>query len=210
MSNIVAFVTIAAILVVTPGSDTMLVVRSVIAHGKRAGLLTVAGIAVGCAVHATLSAAGLSAILAASSRAYNVLKIAGAAYLVGLGLHGFWVAAKSPRMAVLDGDDNTTESSGRRRSFRDGLVTNILNPKVAIFYLAFVPQFIDSAAGVVASYSVLAGIHILIGAVWLSALTFVLDWIGSWLNSPAVRRGLEAVTSTALVGLGVRLAVAPP
>jgi len=202
-----AFFAIALLLVLTPGADTMLVLRSVVAHGTRAGLSTVAGIATGCAVHAMLSAAGLSAIVMTSIRAFDVLKIAGAAYLVFLGVQSLRSAVT---VSVVVADDRDVAESPRSfsRAFVDGLMTNLLNPKVAIFYLAFLPQFIDPRGNLVVAFALLAGIHIAIGVVWLSALTVAFDRLRVWVTSARARRGLEAIAGVALIGLGLRLATA--
>jgi RhtB (resistance to homoserine/threonine) family protein len=201
-SQVLAFAGIAALLTLTPGADTMLVLRSALLRGRRAGLLTVLGISCGLFVHATLSALGLSAILVSSARAFEIVKLTGACYLVFLGVQSLWSAARGPRPSP--GRDLAVVSG--RRAFAEGLLNNVLNPKVAVFYLAFLPQFVGPRDPVLAKSLVLASIHFAQGIVWLSFLTFFVGRVRLALARPAVQRGLESLSGLVLVGFGVRLA----
>lgn len=204
--QLLTFIAVAAALTISPGADTMLVIRNVVAGARLDGIMTSAGICSGLFVHATLSALGLSVILTHSALAFQVLKIAGAAYLVWLGLQSlvraFHRAERKPAPA---GKTQRDESAGR--CFIEGLLTNALNPKVAVFYLAFLPQFISVGDPVFAKSLLLAGIHATMGLVWLIALATVLDRARSIVTRPHIRRRLEAVSGTVLIGLGVRLAL---
>ena len=181
-----AFIVAAALLTVSPGPDTMLVVRNTLRGGRRDGWRTTLGITSGLVVHATLSAVGLSWILMRSAAAFEVVRLAGAAYLVWLGVQSLWAAwrgrvvERTPQAASADG-----------RPFREGLLTNLLNPKVAVFYLAFLPQF---------SYSpfVLAAIHMFMGLVWLSVVAAAAGLIVN-------RRWLDGACGVVLVGFGVKM-----
>jgi RhtB (resistance to homoserine/threonine) family protein len=200
--SLAAFVVIAGAFVVSPGADTMLVIRSVIANGRRAGVLTACGIGAGCVVHAALSAVGVSAALQHSACAYDAVKVAGALYLVWLGLQALHTAVRPPAADRLDGGSRAPTAA-----FRDGFLTNLLNPKVALFYLAFLPQFIDTSSSVVESYAALAGIHIALGVGWFSLVSLALDRVRPWLTSRRTRRWLDAALAMILIGLGVRLAM---
>lgn len=201
-SQVLAFTGIAALLTLTPGSDTMLVLRSALLRGRRAGLLTVLGICCGLFIHATLSALGLSVVLVRSARAFEIVKLTGACYLVYLGAQSLWSAARGPGV---EKEREASPVSGRR-AFAEGLLNNVLNPKVAVFYLAFLPQFIGPRDPVLAKSLLLAGIHFAQGLVWLSFLTFSVARARVALARPALRRGLESVSGLVLVGFGVRLA----
>jgi threonine/homoserine/homoserine lactone efflux protein len=202
-SQVLAFTGIAALLTLTPGSDTMLVVRSALVRGRRAGLFTVLGICCGLFIHATFSALGLSVILLRSARAFETLKLAGAGYLVYLGLQSIWGAARGvPR------SERQVAALGGRRAFAEGLLNNVLNPKVAIFYLAFLPQFVRVGDPVLAKSILLASIHFAEGIVWLSLVTVFVARLRSALTRPGVQRTLESLTGLVLVGFGVRLAAA--
>ncbi len=205
--QVLAFIVVAAALTISPGADTLLVVRNTIARGRPDGVMTAFGICSGLFVHATLSALGLSLILTHSAFAYQVLKIAGACYLVWLGFQSLRAAFTGRGIEL--GNPGTESRSVRpsRRAFVEGLLTNVLNPKVAVFYLAFLPQFIDLDDPVFAKSILLAGIHALMGVVWLGALASLLERMRVFFASPRVRRSLEGISGAILVGLGVRLAV---
>lgn len=201
-SQVLAFAGIAALLTLTPGADTMLVLRSALLRGRRAGLLTMLGICCGLFVHASLSALGLSVILVRSARAFEIVKLVGACYLVLLGVQSLWSAARGPRAESRD----AAPALSARRAFAEGLLNNVLNPKVAVFYLAFLPQFVGPHDPVMAKSLLLAGIHFAQGIVWLSFLTFFVGRLRPALTRPPVQRGLESVSGLVLVGFGVRLA----
>lgn len=206
--QIVAFTGIAAILTVTPGADTMLVMRNVLARGQGAGLLTTLGVCCGLFFHASLSALGLSFILLRSAAAFEAVKWAGACYLVFLG-------GQSLRRALRRGPATTVEAGGivaerrgeRWRSLTEGLLTNVLNPKVAIFYIAFLPQFVGPGDPVLAKSVALAGIHAALGVVWLSLVTVFIGRMRALLTRPRVRRVVEATTGAVLIAFGARLAM---
>jgi threonine/homoserine/homoserine lactone efflux protein len=198
------FFAVAAIVVVTPGPDMALVMRNTIAGGRSAGLVTSLGTCSGLLVHATAAALGLSAILLASSRAFTVVKLAGAAYLVGLGL----VALLRSRAA----EPETPSSASRRISawtaYRQGVLTNVLNPKVAVFFLSLLPQFVEPGEGSTVRLLLLASLFIALGLAWLTTYTLALDALGGVLSRARVRRAIERLTGAVLVALGVRLAFA--
>jgi threonine/homoserine/homoserine lactone efflux protein len=199
--RLVAFIGVAAILTILPGADMALVTRNVLVVGRRRTMLTIAGISVGCVIHATASALGLSAILATSAAAFDVVKTIGAAYLVWLGVQSIREAARpaSPRSAA-------SGPSAALGPFLQGFLTNVLNPKVAIFYLTFLPQFIGPGEPVFRRSLLLASIHIAMGFVWLSAYAWFVDQLGAVLTRPRVKASLERVTGGLLIALGARLA----
>lgn len=208
--QVLAFIGVAALLTITPGADTMLVLRSVLAYGRRAGILTTFGIVSGLLVHATLSALGLSLILVRSAQVFHIVKLAGAAYLVYLGLASIW-ALIHHRDEAIPGEVLPEEPSGPRpevwRSYVEGLLNNLLNPKVAIFYLAFLPQFISPGDPVLGKSILLACIHLLMGVVWLTLVAVFVERMRGLLIRPLNRRRLEAVAGVILIGLGLRLAL---
>lgn len=206
-SRLWAFVVVATLLAVTPGADTLLVVRNVLTRGRVAALLTVAGIAGGCVVHAVLSAVGVSLILVRSAEAFAVLRVCGAAYLIVLGAQSVrrWWRVDDRAPAASD-PGAALRPSRRLRSFVEGLLTNVLNPKVGIFYLAFLPQFIAPGDPVLERSLLLAALHIGIGVVWLSVLSFGVGRIRPLVESRLWRARLEGVSGAVLIALGVRLA----
>jgi threonine/homoserine/homoserine lactone efflux protein len=198
-ASLLAFIPVALLLTLIPGADTALVTRNALALGLRGARWTILGIATGCLMHATASALGLSAILATSARAYEVVKLAGAAYLIWIGVQGIWHAG-APAAAT------SVASSTGSHPFMQGFLTNILNPKVALFYLTFLPQFIPAGAPVLRTSLLLAMIHNLLGFTWLSLYARFVDRLRGALTRPVVKALLERVTGGALVLLGARLA----
>lgn len=206
-SQIVLFASIATILVVTPGADTALVIRSTLSRGREAGLYTVYGICLGCIVHASASALGLSIILSQSATAFDIVKMAGACYLVWIGIKSLLASWKGHGGTFQVAPSVEPRPSDLSRSFREGLLTNVLNPKVAIFYLTFLPQFVSPQGSALRQSLLLALIHIAIGFLWLSSYAFFFDKISGIFLRDAVRRKLEAVTGVVLMAMGVRLAL---
>ena len=196
-----AFIGVAAILTILPGADMALVTRNVLVVGRRRTMLTIGGIGVGCIIHATASALGLSAILATSATAFDVVKTIGAAYLVFLGVQSIREAGRPASPA----------NAGSARAsafgpFLQGFLTNVLNPKVALFYLTFLPQFIGPGEPVFRRSLFLASLHIAMGFAWLTAYAWFVDQLGAVLTRPRVKAWLERVTGGLLIALGARLA----
>lgn len=204
-AQVMTFALVAAALTVSPGPDSMLVVRNVLRGGLRDGIVTTLGICSGLFVHAVLSALGLSVILLQSVTAFQVIKIAGAAYLVVLGVQSLIGAVRGRAEATPSGAVGGAPVSARR-CFLDGFLSNVLNPKVAVFYLALLPQFIGPTDPVLRKSLLLAGIHYAEGIVWLATLAFLVDHARRLFLRSAVRRWLDGLCGLVLVGLGVRLA----
>jgi threonine/homoserine/homoserine lactone efflux protein len=219
-SSLLAFVPVALLLTLIPGADTALVTRSALALGPRGARWTILGILTGCLTHAMASALGLSAILATSARAYETVKVVGAAYLVWMGIQAIRNAQgkcgsldfarddtrRHPERAQRVEGSAPSATSFDRHPFMQGFLTNILNPKVALFYLTFLPQFIPAGAPVLRTSLLLAMIHNVLGFVWLSVYARFVDRLRSALTRPVVKGWLERVTGGALVALGARLA----
>jgi RhtB (resistance to homoserine/threonine) family protein len=207
-SRFIAFLGIAALLTIIPGADTALVTKNAISRGRTAAFFTTFGICLGCLCHATASALGLSLILRESARAYEWVKLAGAAYLFYIGARSLWAARKRSADAIVKVDDQAHQLAPKSywRSFAEGLFTNLLNPKVAIFYLTFLPQFIAPGQPVLRRSLFLASIHVLMGLIWLCSYAVLLDRMSAVLTRPAVKRRLETVTGTVLMAFGLRLA----
>ena len=196
---VVAFSAFAALLTITPGVDTALVIRMSIAGGARRGWLAASGVCTGVMCWGFASAVGISALLTASRTAYDVLRVAGAVYLVWLGI----AALTRPN----DRDASTgTETRSGARAFRTGLLANLLNPKVGVFYLSVLPQFIPKGAPVLATSLLLAFVHAVEGIVWLGLVALLVARLRMLLGRPSVKRRLEQVTGAVLIAFGLRLA----
>ena len=194
------FLSVIALLTISPGVDMAVVARSALTGGRGAAFATTLGVMAGLVVWAVASALGVAALLAASQVAYDTLRLAGAAYLVWLGVQSLLAARR--------GEHQPLAVAGARSSspFRQGLLTNLFNPKIAVFYSTFLPQFIAPGDPVLLMSLALAGAHILMGLVWLSLYAWALDRAAARFRGSRVRRTLDAVTGTVLVGLGLRLA----
>ncbi|HEX6871262.1 MAG TPA: LysE family translocator [Micromonosporaceae bacterium] len=213
-ASIGTFAIFAAVLTVTPGLDTMLVLRTTAATGRRAGFGAVFGVLTGCLVWAIAGALGVTAVLAASRVAFDLLRVAGAVYLCWLGAQALW-RARRERHAHRQGPDRMREAQMRQASgfraglaaFRTGLTSNLLNPKVGVFYLSILPQFLpDGVAPLVGSLA-LGAVHVTEGVLWLGLVVFAVSRARDWFARPVVRRRLEALAGVAFLGFGVRLAL---
>jgi threonine/homoserine/homoserine lactone efflux protein len=200
---VVTFALVALALTLTPGLDSALVLRSALTKGRREAVATGAGIIAGLFVWGAAAAVGVSALLTASRLAYDVLRFAGAAYLVWFGLR---LLVRAGRGTVDDAPDGVVQASAWRAA-RQGLTTNLLNPKVGVFYVALLPQFIPPHDNPLAVGLLLAGEHGLITVVWFAVLIVLASVLGRWLRRPATVRVIDGVTGTALLGFGLKLAL---
>jgi threonine/homoserine/homoserine lactone efflux protein len=200
-----SFIGVAVLIVIVPGADMALVARNTLTGGRPAGMRTVMGTVLGLGVHAGAAVVGLSLVIAASATAFTIVKFAGAAYLVWLGLQTLWAARRRPHA--------TSDEPARRRFglARDpliqGVLTNVLNPKVAAFFLSFLPQFVDPAGSARPQVMVLAASFLAMGALWLGMYVFAVDSLSSVLTRPVVKRWSDRVIGATLVALGGRIAV---
>ncbi len=191
---IVAWCVVAILLTLTPGADTALVLRTTVSAGVPSAVRCTLGICTGTLIWAVVSALGVSALVAASSLAYDVLRFGGGMYLLWLGLNAFRSRTAS-------------ETAAPRRAYRDGLVTNLLNPKIGVFYATVLPTFIRPGQSVLGMSLLLAGIHAVMGLLWLSAVASAAGRLAGVLRRDAWRRRLERVTGVVLVAFGVRVLV---
>jgi threonine/homoserine/homoserine lactone efflux protein len=192
-----------ALLTLIPGPDTFLTLRQSLVGGVRLALPTIAGTCTGTVIHATISGAGLALLLQNSPAAFRVVQYAGVAYLAYLGVRSLWSARKPPPV-VLDGPVAVPRTLFG--GYRDGLFTNLLNPKVALFYLGFLPQFIPAGPAFLAT-SILYGLcHAAMGQVQLGTVALAAHWLRTRVTSPRFRQGTEAVAGAAFLLFSLRLA----
>ena len=206
-SQTLAFALAAGVLTITPGQDTMLVVRNVLRGGRGDGVVTTFGICAGLFLHASLSALGVSVILMHSAAAFQTVKLAGAAYLVWLGVRSLVAAARGEYELGGMQAENGASAISRRRCFVEGVLSNVLNPKTALFYLAFLPQFIAPADDVLSKSLLLATIHYGESILWLVGVALAVDQTRRLFLRSAVRRWLDALCGALFVAFGVRLAL---
>jgi threonine/homoserine/homoserine lactone efflux protein len=197
---LLAYTVAAALLTVTPGLDTALVLRTAATEGARRAGWAGLGIVTGCLLWAMIVAAGLGMLLLASRLAYTGLRWLGAAYLLYVG----WKLLRHPRSEFTQ---QPAQVSRGAHAFTRGLLTNLLNPKVGVFYVSFLPQFIPAQVSV-GPYTVLLGIiHAALGLLWFGCLIAATRPLASWLRRSRVVRTLDRITGAVFVAFGVRLAV---
>jgi threonine/homoserine/homoserine lactone efflux protein len=201
---VLAFAVVAGALTVTPGLDTALVLRAALTRGRREATATAAGIVAGLFVWGAAAAAGVSALLATSQLAYEVLRWAGAAYLVWFGLR---LLVRSLRPAPATTRPEGTDGGSAWRAARLGLTTNLLNPKVGVFYAALLPQFLPAGSDPLLGGLLLAGVHAVLSVAWFALLIGLASVLGRWLRRPGTVRAIDGVTGATLVGFGARLAL---
>ncbi|MEU8614142.1 LysE family translocator [Actinoplanes sp. NPDC048791] len=200
------FAMTALVLIMLPGPDQALMTRNALVGGRAGGVLTLVGGVLGVGVHAGAAALGLSALLLASATAFTVLKIAGAVYLLWLAAQMLWSAARSPRAPVTDQPDVVPV---RRSAYlRQGFLSNALNPKVALFFVTFLPQFLTVGGGSPRAEALLlsaifAGLYLS----WFGLYVAAVDRLGRWLRRPRVKARIEQVTGLVLATVAVRLLV---
>jgi threonine/homoserine/homoserine lactone efflux protein len=209
-TGMLTFALAALVLIMIPGPDQALITRSTLVGGRTAGLLTMVGGVLGLAVHATAAAVGLSALLLASATAFTALKIVGAAYLLWMGVQALRAAARSRR--------EPAEAPAPRvrlrpaTAVRQGFLSNALNPKVALFFVTFLPQFLsadETAAGSTRLHALLlSAVFALLYLGWFGLYVVAVNGLGRLLRRPRVKAGIERVTGVLLVAFAVRLVTA--
>ena len=189
------------LLVVTPGPDMAFVLGQTLAGGARRGWAATAGVYTGVGVHIGLAAAGVAALVAANPALFTALRVAGAAYLV-------WLGVQAIRAAIRGGgaDHEAGAAPSLAAAFRQGFVTNLLNPKVGVFYVTFLPQFVPQGANVAAFTFFLVGVHVALTIVWFAGLILATAPLGRFLRRPAVVRTMDRVVGVVFIGFGLKLA----
>jgi threonine/homoserine/homoserine lactone efflux protein len=192
--HLLPFLAISAIVVVTPGVDMALVTKNALLHGRRAARSTALGVNVGIFIWTLAAALGLAAVIAASAAAFTAIKLVGALYLVYLGLR------------ALLGSAEPATITARGSAFRQGLASNLLNPKIAVFFTSLLPQFVDAQHAQPVDLLLLGVLFNCMGVVWLLAYAELAARGRDVLRRPRVKRALDRLSGVALVALGVRLA----
>lgn len=203
-SEILTFVFVASLLVMSPGPNGVLIAKTVPTSGRSAGFANIAGFVAAFYVHGALSILGISILLVQSAIAFNIVKFLGAAYLC-------WVGVKALIEAIRRLEPPAIAAPARRRrtlvrAFTEGFLTNALNPKVSMFYLAAFPQFISASDGSAASAFLLVFLHSALNAIWFAAMVVLFSSLTSVANGRSFQRWLKAITGTVFIGFGIKLA----
>ena len=204
LAQLLAFVALSAVVICTPGPDTALTVRNTLVGGRRSGVYTAGGVALGQLVWTVAASAGIAGLLQASELAFRAVQLAGAAYLVFLGGQSLWSAyrghAHGPEL-------RRAPALQPRRALRQGLVSNLANPKMAAFFLSLLPQFVPAGEGSFAGFLLLGVLFCLLTFLWLGGYSVAVHGARRLFDRSRVRRTLDALAGGLLVAFGVRLAV---
>ena len=193
--DLAPFVVVSILLIVIPGPDTAIVTKHALFGGRRGGVYAALGVVIGLTIWTVAAAAGLAAVLRASSVAFLVLKLAGAAYLVWIGIQLLRARhAASPR------------SAPGTKALRQGLLSNLGNPKIAVFFTSFLPQFVHGGGSAFAPLLILGALFCALTLAWLTAYAILIGHGSSVLRRPAIRRALDRFTGAVLLAFGIRLA----
>jgi RhtB (resistance to homoserine/threonine) family protein len=199
---LLGFLGVSTLVIATPGPDTALTIRNALTGGRRPGIFTALGIATGQATWALFSAAGVAAILTASQPAFTAIRVAGAGYLIWLGLQSLMAAATRSRHHVAE---PTGRRAGKRAAFRQGFLSNLANPKMVVFFVSLLPQFTTGRS----SFVLMLTLGLLFAAMtlaWLAAYAVAVARAGAFLRRGSLARLIDGLTGVVLVGLGIRLA----
>jgi len=200
--SLITFFVAITVLTMTPGLDTMIILRNTIRGGAKDGIVSSIGICSGLFIHAFLSAVGISAILLYSSTAFTTLKVIGACYLIWLGfinLKSFWYSSKQKKV------ETSKEPFHFIRSFREGFMSNVLNPKTIVFYMAFLPQFISPESSALVQSMILAAFHFIIAMIWQGILIYTICSANVFITKESVRKTLDLISGLIMMVFGVKL-----
>ncbi|GAB4587336.1 LysE family translocator [Nocardia sp. IFM 10818] len=205
LDALLSFAVVAGLLTIVPGLDTALVLRAAVSRGRGYAFATATGIGCGTLVWGVAAAAGVSALLTTSQAAYTALRIAGAIYLVWMGIGMVREALRRTDAAVVSAEEAEHRLLG---AWARGVGTNLLNPKVGVFYMAMLPQFLPAEGNHVLMGIAMALVHNIEGMLWFTVIICAAGWARTWLSRDGVRRALDSLTGTVLVGFGLKLAAA--
>lgn len=205
-AQFVSFLVAITLLTISPGVDTLLVIRNTARGGVRDGITTSVAICCGLFIHATISALGISLILLQSAWAFHMLKLVGAGYLIWLGIASLLAARRGQPLPV-NGMLKDAPAVSRWQPVKEGFLSNVLNPKTVVFYMAFLPQFIAPGDPALLKSLWLASVHFLIANIWQISVVLMVGSAGKWLANARFAQTLNAATGTVLIVFGIRLAL---
>lgn len=207
--NLLAFVVVVALLVISPGPNGLLIAKTVPVSGRVAGFANMWGFVAAFYVHGTLSVFGISVLLVQSAQAFFIFKILGAMYLCWIGVKSLLAAWKAQTVVVSADVKTRAEAVNLKGAFAEGFLTNMLNPKVSMFYLAAFPQFLSMDASASQAY-LLVSAHAFINLIWFSCMVMLLSRLKGLAANPTFSRWLKSVTGVVFIGFGAKLAYLKP
>ena len=201
MNDFLTFLVLTLFVVMSPGVDTALITKRTIADGRKNGYKMALGITAGSLVHTLAATFGLSAILLQSAFAFEIVKYVGAIYLIYLGISSFIKRNKQ-------NDNQEADANVKRKSaFKQGLLSNVLNPKVAMFFITFLPQFVQSGTDITIQLITMGVIYTFLSITWFFLYVFFINYLREWLMSEKVQKIMDKTTGLVLIGFGVKLAL---
>lgn len=203
--NLLTYSIIVGLLTLTPGADTMLVLRNTFSSGKKAGIVTTFGICSGLLVYASLTSLGISVLLTKSVILYQGLKFIGSGYLIYLGVQSLLPIINKSNKSFEFQSVNNKEKRPDISSYKEGFLSNLFNPKIAVFYLTFLPQFINQSENILFQSFFLTGIHIVMGLIWLSFLSLFIGSIRLIYSSAKLQKTLTGISGAVMLIFGLLL-----
>ncbi len=202
MENFYLFVITCIFLIILPGPDTAIMTKNTLTVGKQGGFKTMIGICCALSIHTLTAIVGLSAIIAKSALLFSIFKYIGAVYLIYLGIKSLWTLR----------NQETTETVVKIKykntsSFKQGFLTNLLNPKIAVFFLTFLPQFVNPGSHTFMPFLILGMTYIVLTIVWYLFYIYLLNQISAFMKKPRTQKVIEGITGTILIGFGIKLAL---
>ncbi|MGG4496342.1 LysE family translocator [Brevibacillus reuszeri] len=203
MEHFLLFVVMSILLIILPGPDTGLVTKNTVTHGSKGGLQTMAGISAGLLIHTTAAVCGLSALIVKSVMLFSVFKYVGAIYLVYLGVTTLYAVFKKKESAI----QVEKESKYRHKSaFLQGFLTNLLNPKVAVFFLTFLPQFLPAGSDPFLPFFTMGITYTILTVIWFLLYVYIIDLMSAWMKKPSTQRAVQGISGLVLLLFGMKLA----
>jgi threonine/homoserine/homoserine lactone efflux protein len=200
------FFGISLLVIATPGPDTALTIRNSLLGGRCCGIFTAFGVATGQLIWALATSTGVASLLLASAALFAAVKLLGAGYLVFLGLEALWLAFRPARAGTPASVPSRPRQLAPVRAFRQGVVSNLANPKMAVFFMSLLPQFAPAGSASFTALAALGGLFSAMTLFWLAGYALAVARAGDFLRRPAIKRWLAGITGAALIALGLRLA----
>jgi RhtB (resistance to homoserine/threonine) family protein len=205
MENFYLFVLMCIFLIILPGPDTAIATKNTLTVGRSGGLKTALGTCCALLIHTSAAVLGLSAIIVKSALLFSVFKYVGAVYLIYLGVKTLWSLKKREEAASVE--MNTDKQFVNTSCFKQGFLTNILNPKVAVFFLTFLPQFVDPGSNTFIPFLIMGITYTVLTSVWFLLYVYLINQISAFMKRPKAQNMIEGITGTILIGFGIKLAL---
>jgi RhtB (resistance to homoserine/threonine) family protein len=205
MENFYLFVLMCIFLIILPGPDTAIATKNTLTVGRSGGLKTALGTCCALLIHTSAAVLGLSAIIVKSALLFSVFKYVGAVYLIYLGVKTLWSLKIREEAASVE--MNTDKQFENTSCFKQGFLTNILNPKVAVFFLTFLPQFVDPGSNTFIPFLIMGITYTVLTSIWFLLYVYLINQISAFMKRPKAQNMIEGITGTILIGFGIKLAL---